>query len=291
MKLATQFNAVLGIIFSAGVVLTAGLMYFVLESNAEDEVMERAALMMESAKAVRGYTVNEIRPLLFQHMSEEFLPQTVPAYAATQAFENLRKTQPDYTYKEATLNPTNPRDRAVAWEADVIQEFRNHPENKELVGRRDTPTGESLYLARPIQITNAACLVCHSEPANAPASMIAKYGSANGFGWQLNEIVGAQIVSVPTALPRAKAQRAFFTVMGLVVAGFVVIALVLNLMLRRMVVTPANSMATIATLVSRGKLDAPELAESKGDDEMSSLGQAFNRMRRSLEKAMKMLES
>ena len=247
--------------------------------------------MLERAKAVRGYTVNEISPLLNQYKHAEFLPQTVPAYAATQAFESLRKTQPDYTYKEASHNPTNPRDRAVSWEADVRGQFRNHADSKELTGNRDTPAGDSLYLARPIRITNPACLTCHSEQSEAPASMIEKYGSANGFGWQLNEVIGAQIVSVPTALPRAKAQRAFLAVMGLVVAGFVVIALVLNLMLRRIVVTPANSMATIATQVSRGQLDAPELNESGGEDEMSALAQSFNRMRRSLEKAMKMLES
>ena len=35
MKLATQFNAVLAIIFSVVLILAAGLMYFVLERNAE----------------------------------------------------------------------------------------------------------------------------------------------------------------------------------------------------------------------------------------------------------------
>ncbi|MAP10478.1 MAG: signal protein, partial [Gammaproteobacteria bacterium] len=115
--------------------------------------------------------------------------------------------------------------------------------------------------------------------------------TANGFGWQLNDLVGAQIVSVPTSLPRAKAQRAFLTVMGLVVAGFVLVALVLNLLLRRIVVTPATEMANIAMQVSRGQLDAIELAEGDGKDEMSLLARSFNRMRRSLEKAMKMLEA
>ena len=85
MKLATKFNAVLGVFFTVGVLVTAAVMYVVLERNAEEEVLERASLMMESAKAVRSYTVNEIRPLLFKHMTDEFLPQAIPAYAATQA--------------------------------------------------------------------------------------------------------------------------------------------------------------------------------------------------------------
>lgn len=63
MKLAAKLNLVLGLIFSFGLVLTASVMYLILERNAEEEVLERAALMMESARAVRSYTVNEIRPL------------------------------------------------------------------------------------------------------------------------------------------------------------------------------------------------------------------------------------
>ena len=101
-------------------------------------------------------------------MKYVFLPQTVPAYAATEQFNDVRKTHPDYAYKEATLNPTNPRDRASDWEADVVQIFRQTPTTTELVGERDTPTGRSLYLARPIQIKNGACLVCHSTVDAAP---------------------------------------------------------------------------------------------------------------------------
>ena len=37
----------------------------------------------------------------------------------------VRADHPDYTYKEAALNPTNPADRALDWEADFINNFRN----------------------------------------------------------------------------------------------------------------------------------------------------------------------
>lgn len=289
MKLATKFNAVLGAAFTVGAVVTTGSLYYVLQQNAESEVIYRAGLMMQSAGAVRSYTVNEIRPLLAPHMENEFLPQTIPAYAATQAFDKLRETSPDYTYKEATLNPTNPRDRAVAWEADIVEQFNNHPDLTEIVGERDTPSGSSLYLARPIRITNPGCLVCHSTPDQAPPSMIKKYGDSNGFGWQLNEVVGAQIVSVPTALPREKALQIFTIVLALLIGGFAVVAVSTNVLLRRIVVAPATRMASLADDVSRGKMSSDEFKED-GDDEISDLARSFNRMRRSLQKALKMLE-
>jgi protein-histidine pros-kinase len=218
-----------------------------------------------------------------------FLPQSVPAYAATETMTQVKQKYADYTYKEATLNPTNPRDRAADWEADLVQEFKNQPTVTQLSGERDTPTGRSLYIARPIKITNPACLACHTTPEMAPATMIKRYGPGNGFGWKLNDIVGTQVVSVPMTLPIRNAERAFYTFMGSLAAVFLLVFVVLNVMLGRMIVHPIARMAHAADQVSTGNFEIPELAES-GKDEIAVLGRAFNRMRRSLQKALQMIE-
>lgn len=290
MKLATKFNLVLIIVLLIGFAVTGFFSFTILQQNARAEIHDRAVIMMESALAMRHYTVEEIRPLLAVQIKRKFLPQVIPAYAATQTFNRLREAHPEYSYKEATLNPTNPRDRAVAWESDIIQEFRNNDKRREVVGIRDTPAGQSLYVARPIKITNPACLVCHSTPDAAPASMIELYGDANGFGWQLNEVVGAQIVSVPMSVPFKHAEQAFITFMGTMGGVFVFIILVLNVMIRSVVTRPVNRMAEIADQVSKGKMDSPEFDEG-GKNEIAVLGASFNRMRRSLEKAMSMLDA
>lgn len=197
MRLLTKFNLILIFVLGLGFAALSWFTHTTLQANARKDVLARAGLMMDSAGAIRGYTVDEIRPLLKLQMKRAFLPQTVPAYAATQAFEQLQKGNPDYMYKEATLNPTNPRDRAVDWEADVIALFRNHADMDQFTGERDTPSGRSQFLARPIRITNEGCLTCHSVPEAAPQTMIEKYGSANGFGWQHNEVVGHRSFQCP----------------------------------------------------------------------------------------------
>jgi len=289
MSLTTKFNLVLSAVFSLGLVVTGFLSYSILQANARNEVIARAGLMMESALAVRVYTVDEIRPLLADKMKKEFLPQTVPAYAATQSFNKMREKHPDYAYKEATLNPTNPQNRPAAWEEDIIKEFRNHAEHDEIIGVRSTPTGDSLFLARPIQIKNQGCLTCHSTVEAAPKTMLARYGNANGFGWKLNEVVGAQIVSVPMSLPFEVARKTFATFMLSLFLVFAALIVILNLMLRTIVVNPVTRMSRIADQVSKGDMEAEELSEA-GHDEISVLAASFNRMRRSLAKAMKMLE-
>ena len=289
MGLRLKFNLVLVAVFAIGLACSAYISRRILQQNAQDEVERNAGLMMESAMAVRDYTVGQVKPNLELQLMRVFLPQSVPAYAATEVFNNLRKTYPEYSYKEATLNPTNPRDKTVEWEADVVNQFRNNPDIKEVGGVRDTPSGPSLFRARPIKITNEKCLVCHSTVDAAPKSMIQLYGPANGFGWKHNEIIGAQVISVPMALPLAKADTAFRTFMTSLIAVFLLAFIVLNITLSVMVIRPIVRMSRAADEVSTGNLQIPEFAVTS-KDEIGVLATSFNRLRRSLEKAMKLLE-
>jgi HAMP domain-containing protein len=290
MRLLLKFNLIFLFVFLAGVLGAGKVSYDLLQSNAKQEVLDHARLTMEKAVAIRTYTNNQIRPLLETQMKYSFLPQTVPAYSATEVLATLAKSFPDYTYKEATLNPTNPRDRAVDWEADIVNRFRNQSDQKEFVGEREAGTGRALYIARPLRITNAACLQCHSTVEAAPRTLIDKYGQANGFGWQMNEVIGAQVVSVPMSVPLARAGQAFKVFMASLIGIFVAIGIVLNLMLYLLVIRPVTALSKLANRVSLGEPDVPQFA-SHGRDEIGTLAQSFARMRHSLDQALKMLDT
>jgi len=289
MKLLLKFNLMFVLVFAAGLAATAWIARDLLRANAEAEVVGNARLLMEKAIASRSFTANQIAPLLQAQMQDTFLPQSVPAFVATEVLGELRKTYPEFSYKEATLNPTNPRDRALEWEADLIEQFRNSTTLNEYVGQRETPVGRSLFIARPIRITNPACLRCHSTPDAAPAPMVAKYGNGNGFGWNMNEVVGAQVVSVPMDVPFARAEKALGVFMSLIVAVFVTIGVVLNVLLWTLVIRPVTRLSALADRVSLGELDAPEF-QARSRDEIGVLADSFGRMRKSLVQAMKMLE-
>ncbi|HEX6156742.1 MAG TPA: DUF3365 domain-containing protein [Burkholderiales bacterium] len=288
MGLRLKFNLVLLLVFITGLGVTGYVSYELLHRNARDEVLRNAGVMMEAALSMRGYTVGQVRPNLVSD-PDKFLPQSVPAFGATEIMHLLQKKYSDYAYKEATLNPTNPRNRAVEWETDIVNAFRSNPAHPEISGMRETPTGRSLYLARPLQIKDPACLSCHTTPEMAPAAMVKIYGAANGFGWKLNEVVGAQIVSVPMDLPIRNANKAFVTFMSSLTVVFAVLFVILNIMLTAMIVQPITMLSAAADQISKGRLDAAEFKDT-GKDEVSQLGQAFNRMRRSLEKAIALID-
>lgn len=290
MKLLTKFNLILLVIFGASGLLICQLAYRFLINNARREVLAQAELMVAGTKAVRDYTSDDLSPLLQQNPRHKvrFLAETIPFFAATTTFNKVRKTYPEYTYKEATLNPTNPEDRASDWEADIIQELRDHPEQQRVVGERSTPSGQALYLAHPIKV-DPTCLECHSTPSAAPRAMLAVYGSANGFGWKPNEIVGAQIISVPMSVPVAIANQAFRNLLVMLVLSLLLAILALDAGVYWLVIRPLKIVSESGDRISKGEKNVPPL-EVSGKDEIASVTTSFNRMRVSLTKALTMLE-
>lgn len=290
MKLIMKVNLVLLCVFAIGFVLVGYVADRLLQTNAKTEITENARIMMEAALAVRKYTSTQIKPLLETQIKYSFLPQIVPAYSANQYFSQLQKKFPDYSYKEATLNPMNPVNRANDWEADVVNNFRQSPDRTEQVGERETPNGRALYMARPLKVVDGSCLNCHDTAETAPRTVVERYGKDNGFGWKVSDIIGAQIVSVPMQLPIQRANHVLKAFMGSVAVVFAVIFLVLNAMLFLLVVRPVKQLAKIADEVSLGNMDVPEFQIS-GKDEIAKLAESFDRMRKSLVQAIKMLES
>jgi HAMP domain-containing protein len=289
MSLFLKFNVVLVSVFAVALLPAGYVSHALLQSNARAQVVENARIMMQTALATRTYTNKQIKPLLAPRLAEEFLPQSVPAYSATEIFNYIRETRPEYTYKEAALNPTNPRDRTVDWEADVVNAFRADPKLKEIIGEREGSLGRALYLGRPIQITDGGCLSCHTTPDVAPASVVKAYGTAGGYGWKLNEIIGAQLVSVPMSVPIRMADTAFRALIASLVGVFALTLLFLNALLWIVVIRPLRRLSHMADQVSTGNFDIPEFGLS-GRDEVALLAGSFNRMRISLAKALKMLE-
>ena len=151
--------------------------------EAKRQMLNEATLIMRSGTAVRSYTQKEIRPLIIEQLAVRFLPHSVPSYSAQTVLRGCRRIIPDYSYKEAALNPTNPADRATNWEADIIPPSSGIASSAEFVAIRETASGPFLTFARPFRLTDRACLQCHSTPAAAPPTMVDLYGNANGFGW------------------------------------------------------------------------------------------------------------
>jgi len=289
LKLLVKINLVLILVFGIGFALIANSAYSFLMDQARRQVMAQAQLMGASATATKDYTASEVSPVLEQtaQHANSFLPQTIPFYSATETFKKQGAAYSDYTLRETTLNPTNLADRPADWESDIVMYFRNHPHEANKVGQRSTATGDALYVASPI-VAGQDCMLCHSEPSIAPRGLIKHYGRNNGFGWRLNEVVGAQIISVPMAVPIKMANQGFRDLLvslgGILLAAIAVI----DIALFYIVIRPLRKVRESSDRISKGEVDLPPL-EVKGKDEIADVTESFNRMHTSLIKAFEML--
>ena len=289
LKLLVKFNILLIVVFGLGLLLIAYQARSFLQEQAQAEVLRQASLMAASALATRNYTEHYVTPVIEKttEHTTTFLPQAIPFFASTTTFDQIRQTYPDYTYKEAALNPTNLRDRATDWEADMINYFRNSPKETELVRLRDAATGPSLSLAHPIRV-EAGCLQCHSQPGLAPRALIKHYGSQNGFGWNLDEVIGAQIISVPTAVPIKMARQGLTELLINLSVIFLAAILLIDIGLYFIVIRRLGKISRYADRISQGEIDL-EQVPVRGNDEVAQVSRSFNRMHTSLKKAFDLL--
>nr|AAF44655.1 sensor protein [Nostoc sp. PCC 7120 = FACHB-418] len=291
IKIGTKFNLLLTIVFIISIVVSGAALSSILQNRAQTEVISKALVLLNTMTSVRQYTQDRVRNLLLPQLETQaaFIPETVPAFSATEVFENLRKNEQyqNFFYKEATLNPTNLRDKADSYEAAIVERFRKNPSLPEIASFRTLPEGTVFYIARPLAVKEQSCLQCHSTPEKAPKSQLVTYGSENGFGWQLNEIVAAQIISVPSEEVFNNAQSTWLGIMAFLVVIFAIVVMIINFLIKKTVIQRIRKIENIAQRVSTGDMSAE--FEDKTNDEIGGLAAAFNRMKYSLTIAMDML--
>ncbi len=184
---------------------------------------------------------------------------------------------PGYKFKQATLDPLHPPNKADAGEVELIKSFEadKTKKNKEGIVERD---GERYYyFSRPIAVKEK-CLRCHGTPDEAPKDQLEIYGEENGYNWHMGEIVSTSIVYVPLDRAMAAAKKSATSIFVMGVVGIVVLMGVIWFFLSTGVVAPLAKLTHKTTQLSIGK----ELESDTGvhsNDEIGELAKAIDRLR------------
>jgi HAMP domain-containing protein len=291
MKIETKVNILLVIVFTCGMLISGVTLSNALQKKAESEVNSTALLLLKMANSVRDYTNTNVSTLLAPSLEtqDKFIPESVPSFSIRSIFENLRKN-PEYNnfkYKDAVTSPTNPKDLADAFELKLINKFNKNPKLPSQTGFTTVDGNKLFYSANPLVIKEAKCLRCHSTPEQAPKSQIATYGSKNGFNWKLNIVIGTQIIYFPAQNIFNTASQSLSMMMWLLICIFTIVLILMNILLRRTILQRIKKMSSVATRVSTGAMETN--FENNHQDEIGDLAEAFNRMKRSLEIALNLL--
>lgn len=280
LRLRFSLNLVLSLLFILFLILSSAIFAWILEKKAEKEIQAKAYLAIELINGARTYTSEEIQPELVDrlYIENSFLKQTVPAYSARKVFENLRENPiyQNFSYREATVNPTNLDDKATEFELSLIDRFKESEELKQISGFRFEGKSQVYYTARPLKVEKVSCLQCHSFPENAPQSLINTYGDKNGFNWQLNEIVASQIMSIPAEQVFSNVNRILFKLVMVSCLLFILFIIIINIYLKNSIVTPLKDLVKKAREMSLGEknIDFPNY----NSKEISELAKFFKRL-------------
>jgi hypothetical protein len=296
-QLQTKLVFVMFFIFLVGWSICALSIWSLEFGNARKDVIRTGELLLDTAAAVRSHTANELGPLFsgfYKSLSTgkgtlEFNKNTVPSYVAQEILGELQESKhgKGYRYRETAINPTSRKDLPEPWELELINYFVSNPEAPPRIGTRfdEMINQKTYYVATPVQIKKPSCLVCHSSPDKAPASLISTYGSENGFGWKLNEVVGARIISVPASVQYSEAWKSAASYLLAMASIFLVAYTATLFIVYRWVTKPLDLVTQLLEEVSLHQVEGARLPEDSSSP-LYQLNRAINRLLISLYKTL-----
>ena len=291
MKIRTKFNiTIIGLTF-AGLIILSVMAFYLLKAQARNESIFTADLLLNTILAVRQYTVNNVRPNLDHDSSDLFLAESVPAFSAHQVMDNLNQQFPEYSYREAVFNPTNPKDQLESWEAELANEFKLNRTQDRIISERQIGENSFLTIAKPIVITNPDCLACHSDPKIAPEKMIKKYGDKGGFGWQMHDVIGVQAVTVPMSFAEQSARDIMFYFISAFAVVFLAMMLAFNAVFTKAISRPLETLSKQVHILSSGLFHNLKPLHLGTGDEIDILAQGLSKLQINTAKMIKSLRS
>lgn len=289
LKIAHRFGLILFLIFIITLPIITTIMYYFFRENAMREVADKAVLAINYMESLRKYIGKELRPAVNRDMPGKFMLEgQVGFYILRKVAHNLQEVQPYYMYKQASDNPLAPENKADYYEKQILMFFSNDPNLKELTGLRKDRGSPLYYIARPVRVDRDECMRCHGDPLFAPKEQVEKYGTATGYNYRKDAVVGTNIIYVPASVPISIAMRSTIAVAIVFTVLFVLLYLIITLLIKKSIISPIEHFVSVANQVSKGQFD--NKFEVNTQDELKVLAEAFTRMKTSLVMMMDMMK-
>lgn len=287
MSIRVRFIVVIGVLSLVATVVLAYASYTFSMKSAMAEAKTQGQLVFNMIESSRMYFRKHQRPIVLELVDEDrFFPEIMSGFVMTRGmWEVFEEKLPGYTFKQATLDPLYPPNKADANEEKFIKDFDGDRSKKNSEGIIKRDGKQYYYFAKPISVGDK-CLRCHGDPDDAPKDQIEIYGTETGYNWRANQLVSTSVVYVPldTAIAAAKKSATILFAMG--AAGIILLTGVIWFFLSNGVVKPLAQLKNKTEQISLGKeLDSDVGIHSK--DEIGDLAKAIDRLRISTAKLLK----
>ena len=287
MSIRARFIILIGILSLLATIGIGATSYKFSVDNALAEAKSKGHLVFDYLQSSRIYFKSQQRPLIMEHVARgTFIPELMSGFTLTRGvWSEFQKKNKDYLFKQATIDPLHPDNKADKFDLVIIDKFRKNQNMKQAEGVIDKNGASYFYYAEPIKVSRN-CLRCHGDPANAPQAVTEKYGTKNGYHWKAGTVAAAYVIYVPIQDALNKAKKAAVNLVAIGAGGVLVLMLIIWIFFSQYVVKPISTLEKRATEISLGKnLAQPINITSK--DEIGSLARAVDRLRISVDRMLK----
>ena len=193
-------------LYGFGVFLLLGYLVVmsIINQQVKEAVIESKLSVLEQhiiyQSALRQYIATQIKPVFYAlqqqgTLSEEFFdPHVLSGTFISRHVYNFfdeklaEQALTSWQYHLAAKTPRNPINQATPEELKLLERFNADHSLKKIHEIKLIDGEQVIYVASPIQKTDASCLHCHGDPANAPKELLERYGSLNAFHEHMGDI-------------------------------------------------------------------------------------------------------
>ena len=289
MGIRSKFIVIITVLSFLATIAIGYTSYMLSRQNAIAEAKSKGEIIYNFIQASGKFFGLYQYPLIMEGNTDRdiFIPELMSKFVVNRMeFEIFEETLEGYKFKQATLDPLWPDNKADKDEKQVIAYFEANPEANEQQGVMAKKGEKYFYTARPIRIEKEFCLTCHGDPADAPGDQRDIYGVEDGYNWTMGSTVGTSIVYISIAKAMEDAKQSALKIFTVGLGCLLVAIICIWLFLDRSVVAPIIRLSESAKDISIGK-NLCDSIHTSSNDEIGALANSIDRMRISVNKLLK----
>ena len=240
-----------------------------------EEAVQKARILAHEAIRSREYVSGELQtgkvPLSFQRYG------LIPVVAANRIDQAVARDL-DYRVRQISERYRNPKDAPDSFETGMLRRFASEPKLQEAYAIDQLDGQPVLRYLRPFK-ADRSCLECHGDPADAPDFIKLLYppDRDRAYHYQLGQIIGAVSITVPMDELYGQIAANVRKDLGFTGGIFLVLITCLGLLTRIAVTGPLGRLGeAVREIIRTDRFE--EMIPRRGQDEIGSLIDSFNKM-------------
>jgi len=193
------------------------------------------------------------------------------------SWEIVQAKEGNFRFKAPNVNARNPRNEAVGREIDVLNFFKQNPQQQDYSYLDENDN--TLHYFRSVRLS-AQCEICHG----APSSSTKLWGNSNGvdvLGYKMEnkragDLHGAFEIITPLDSAYEEIASSTFKSIGFAIIAIIILMVGLYFLITKIIITPLTDLALKLHAISSGDGDLSARIDIKGKTEFAWVAGSFN---------------